>query len=65
MIDKIVLWVFNDMDPAWIFMVFPLLFGSIVVGVWREHRKQMKLEANPINMTDIEYRRFNNKRFQK
>ncbi len=54
------------LDNPWIpFMIFPLLIGSLMVSVWRENRKQQKLEANPIRMTDIEYKRFNNKRFSK
>ena len=52
-------------NPAWIMLIFPLIFGSVALSCWRDHRKQMKLEANPHRMDDDEMRRFNNKRFKK
>lgn len=55
----------SQQSPGWIFMIFPLLFGSMALSIWRDHRRQMKLEANPINMDEDEYLRFNRKRFKK
>ena len=52
-------------NPEWLFLIFALPLGSVLFSVWRAHRRQMKLEANPITMTDTEYKRFNNKRFSK
>ena len=56
-------WFFDH--PELIFGIFPLLFLSIGFSVWRDHRKQVKLEANPNRMDEDEYKRFNNKRFSK
>ena len=64
MIDMVMTWLAQQ-NPAWFFMVFALPLGSVLIGMWREYRKEMKLEANPINMTNTEYKRFNNKRFSK
>ena len=59
------IWLVHNVSPAWLFMIFPLMFGWVAFMFWRDYRKQVKLEADPINMTNIEYRRFNNKRFGK
>jgi hypothetical protein len=64
MIEAVLTW-FATCNPAWIFMIFPLLFGSVALQCWRDHCKQKKREANPHRMGDDEYRRFNRKRFQK
>ena len=55
----------TTLNPVWIFLIFPLLFGSMALSCWRDHLKQKKLEANPINMDENEYMRFNHKRFRK
>jgi hypothetical protein len=52
-------------SPGWIFLIFPLLFGSVALSCWRDHLKQQKLEANPHRMDNGEYRNYNNKRFRK
>jgi hypothetical protein len=56
---------FMTCNPAWIFMIFPLLFMSVAVSAWRTHRQQVKLEANPIHMDERQYIRFNRERFRK
>jgi hypothetical protein len=43
----------------------PLLFGSIAFTIWRDHRRQMKLENNPHRMNEGEYINFNRGRFNK
>jgi hypothetical protein len=55
----------STLNPGWIMLIFPMLFGSVALSCWRDHLKQKKLEANPINMDEHEYRRFNRKRFRK
>jgi hypothetical protein len=37
--------------------------ASVALGCWRDHRRQMKLEANPHFMDEYEMRSFNRKRF--
>jgi len=64
MLADLLNWI-TSLDPAWIFMIFPLMFGSVAFSMWRDDRRQQKLESNPIHMTDTEYKRFNNKRFKK
>ncbi len=51
-------------SPGWIFMIFPLLFGSIALSCWRDHRKLMKKEADPRLMSEAEYKHLNRKRFK-
>ena len=63
MIEAFVTWV-TSLNPAWIFMLFPILFATIPLQYWYERSKQKKLEDHPINMTTVEYQRFNNKRFR-
>jgi hypothetical protein len=51
-------------ESVWLaLLIFPLVFGSIALGYWRDCLKQKKLEANPHRMHDDEYRRFNRERF--
>ena len=52
-------------NPVWIFMIFPLLFGSAALSCWRDHLKQKKLEVHCHRMDDDEYRQYNRKRFRK
>ena len=63
--NTFMIWLANNVNPMWILLIFPLVFGTGLVCVWRDHRKQKKLEADPINMTDTEYHNFNWKRFKK
>jgi hypothetical protein len=53
------------LSPAWIFLIFPLLIGSVALSCWRDHLKQKKLEANCHRMDGDEYRRYNWERFKK
>jgi hypothetical protein len=39
--------------------------GSVAVGCWRDHRRQMKLEKHPERMDTLEYQRYNRERFNK
>jgi hypothetical protein len=39
--------------------------GTVAFSCWRDHRRQMKLEAHPERMTDGQYRNFNRERFHK
>ena len=64
MLHEFMTWI-STLSPGWIFLIFPLMFGLAAFSEWRMYRKRKKLEANPIRMTDVEYRRFNNKRFSK
>jgi len=52
-------------NPAWIFMIFPLIVGSIALSCWRDHLKNKKRERMPHTMTDNQYLRFNYERFKK
>jgi hypothetical protein len=54
---------FCSLNPFWIFMIFPLLFGTIALQCWWECRKEDKLEANPHRMNEGQYTNLNNKRF--
>jgi hypothetical protein len=63
--NEFMTWLANNVSPGWIFMIFPLLFGSMALSFWRDYRKQKKLEDNPHRMHDEEYRRFNRERFKK
>ncbi len=53
------------LSPGWVFMIFPLIFGSIAFSCWRGHRKREKLKANPHRMNTGEYMNFNWDRFNK
>jgi len=64
MLADLLNWI-SSLNPGWIFMIFPLMFGLVTFNMWRDYSRQMKLEANPNHMTDEEYKRFNNKRFKK
>jgi hypothetical protein len=52
-------------SPAWIFMIFPAMIGWVALSCWRDHRKQVKLEANPHRMDGDEYEQHNRTRFRK
>ena len=56
-------WVLQN--PWLIFMTIPGLLVCIVFSFWNDNRKEKKLEADPIHMTDTEYHNFNWKRFKK
>jgi hypothetical protein len=62
--NEIMTWIASQ-SPGWIFLIFPLFIGCMIVSVWRDHLRQKKLEANPHNMDDNEYQRFNWKRFNR
>ena len=62
--EAIVTWV-AAINPAWILLLFPIVFGSVALQFWVEHRRQMKLERNPNRMDTDEYKQFNRKRFSK
>jgi hypothetical protein len=64
MFNEFMTWLASQ-SPGWIFMIFPLIFGSVALSCWRDHRRQMKLEADPIRMTDGQYQNFNAKRMRK
>ena len=61
--DSITAWVCSVDPMLWVLLAFPLVFGISVVSCWRDHRKQVKREANPFTMTDDEYVRYNRRRF--
>ncbi len=61
---KFMTWLASQ-NPAWMYMVIPLLVGSVALSFWRDHRKQKKLEADPLLMTDGQYQDFNDKRMRK
>jgi hypothetical protein len=62
---EVVMTFLETCNPVWIFMVFPLLFGTVALRCWLECRKEDKLEDNPHRMTDVEYAQLNHKRFRK
>jgi hypothetical protein len=62
--EAIGIWLMT-VNPVWIFMIFPLLFGSIALSCWRDHLKAEKLKRNPNLMTDGQYINFNRERFNK
>ena len=64
MLADVLTWI-STLSPAWIFLIFPLLFGSVLFSIWRDHCREMKMEADPSRMTNTEYQSFNNKRFNK
>lgn len=51
-------------DPIWIFMIFPLLFGSVLFSAWLDDLKQKKKERDPRLMDEEEYKHHNRKRFK-
>jgi hypothetical protein len=61
--SDVVTWVVSH--PELIFLFFPLWLGIIALGCWRACHDQKKPEANPINMDENEYVRFNNERFRR
>ena len=63
MIQDLMDWL--TVNPWMILMIPLMILGSVAFSIWRDHRRQKKLEANPITMTNTEYRTFNKKRFSK
>ncbi len=47
---------------AFLLLIPVFVFGAAFLWGWHDCRKQNKLEANPMKMNEIEYRRFNYKR---
>jgi len=45
--------------------VIPAIFGSVAFSMWRDHRRMVKMEANPHRMNAGQYKNFNRKRFEK
>jgi len=64
MFNEFMTWLASQ-SPGWIFMIFPLLFGAVALGVWRDIRKQKKLEADPLLMSEGQYQNFNDKRMKR
>jgi len=52
-------------NPAWIFMIFPVIFACAFASVAWTIRKEKQLEANPHRMDECEYKDYNLKRFRK
>jgi hypothetical protein len=57
-------WLFSQ-NPAWIFMVFPLIFAVGIISMLSIERKLAGKRAMPHTMTNEEYERHNQKRFSK
>jgi hypothetical protein len=64
MFNEFMTWLASQ-NPVWVFLIFPIIFGSVALSCWRDHLKQKKLEADPIRMTDGQYQNFNAKRMRK
>lgn len=65
MVDEFMTWLVTEINPMWVLLMFPMIIGLGAFSVWRENRRQKKLEANPNRMTNAEYKTFNRKRFSK
>ena len=55
----------TSLSPAWIFMIFPLMFVWGLLSVANDIRKEKKLAANPHTMDEEEYEQHNRTRFRK
>jgi hypothetical protein len=55
----------TSQSPAWIFMIFPVIFGIAFLSALNDVRKEKKLEGNPHNMDEEEYEQHNRTRFRK
>jgi hypothetical protein len=57
-------WLFSQ-NPAWMFMIFPLMFVWGIICMLNIDRKLAKKRAMPHTMTNREYEQHNQKRFSK
>ena len=55
----------TSQNPAWVLLIFPLIFGLPIIGFLLDERKKAKRRRNPHVMSEDEYVKFNLTRFRR